>query len=53
MKLIERAGLSAMWLHVNLLWWRWAHREISPLHPDVPKVMHRVRDLEAQLEGRM
>jgi hypothetical protein len=42
-----------MVLHIKLAFYRWAAAEIHPLHPDVPKVMHRVRDLEAQLEGRM
>jgi hypothetical protein len=29
-----------------LAWWRWAAREIDPLHPDVPRVVLRIAELQ-------
>lgn len=40
-------ALFPLWRGMALLWWRWALAEIHPLHPDVPKIVHRIRTLEA------
>lgn len=32
--------------HFRLAWWRWAARELSPLHPDYPHVILRLHELE-------
>jgi hypothetical protein len=53
MNLIERAGLSAMWLHVKLAWFKRARSEMSAAHPDTPYVVLSIAHLEAQLEGKM
>jgi hypothetical protein len=31
---------------IRLQWWRWALREMGPLHPDAPYVVLRINQLE-------
>lgn len=31
---------------IALAWWRWALREVHPLHPDVPVIVRRINQLE-------
>jgi hypothetical protein len=31
---------------ILLQWWRWALREIDPLHPDVPRIVRVINQLE-------
>ena len=33
---------------VCLGYYRWALAEISPLHPDVPRIVHRIHQLERE-----
>jgi len=35
-----------------LVWYRWAMRQIDPLHPDVPEIVRRISELERTLEVR-
>jgi hypothetical protein len=37
------APIVRMW---KLAWWRWALREIDPMHPDVGLIVRRVNELE-------
>lgn len=32
----------------SIVFYRWALAEIHPLHPDVPHIVHRLRDLLAE-----
>jgi hypothetical protein len=45
-------GLRPLWLYATLLFYRRAHREICPLHPDVGRVMQRRNDLEFEWRRR-
>jgi hypothetical protein len=31
---------------IRLQWYRWALREIHPMHPDVPRIVRRINQLE-------
>jgi hypothetical protein len=33
---------------IRLQWYRLALRQIDPLHPDVPYIVHRLRELETK-----
>ena len=39
-------SLYPLWRELALRWWRWALSEIDPMHPDLPKIVHRIRELE-------
>ncbi len=41
-----RRALYPLWREAALRWWRWALREIHPLHPDVPEIVMRIHQLE-------
>jgi hypothetical protein len=41
-------GLYPLYRLIAIAWWRWARREIDPMHPDVHKIVHRLRELEAE-----
>lgn len=32
----------------RIAYYRWALAEINPLHPDVPRIVHRLRSLRAE-----
>jgi hypothetical protein len=36
------------WREWERLYLKWALSEICPLHPDVPGIVHRLRELEAK-----
>lgn len=38
--------LSTIFRMAALVYYRWALREMDPLHPDVPHVVRRIRELE-------
>jgi hypothetical protein len=38
--------MSALLHTARLAWWRWAARELCPLHPDYPFVILRLNELE-------
>jgi hypothetical protein len=40
-------GVRPIFVGLALAWWRWALREIHPLHPDVPVIVRRIHQLEA------
>lgn len=43
------SGLRPVLNLIRLAWWRWAQRELQhrdPTHPDLPQIVHRIRDLE-------
>jgi hypothetical protein len=33
---------------IVLAYYRWAMRQIDPLHPDVPEIVRRINDLEME-----
>jgi len=35
----------------QIVYYRWAQHEICPMHPDLPVVVHRLRDLLAEREA--
>lgn len=38
-----------LWINtLRLAYYRWARREIHPLHPDLPAIVHRIRRLELE-----
>jgi hypothetical protein len=39
-------GLLPLFRLMALTYYRWAMREIDPLHPDVPEIVRRINDLE-------
>jgi hypothetical protein len=39
-------GLTTILRLAALLYYRWALREMDPLHPDLPDVVRRIRELE-------
>jgi hypothetical protein len=39
-------GLTTILRVAALVYYRWALREMDPLHPDVPHVVRRIRELE-------
>lgn len=41
-------ALYPLWRLWLIAFYRWALREIHPLHPDVPYIVHRINDLESQ-----
>ena len=44
-----RRALAALWPLYRLAalsWWRWALREIDPMHPDVRQIVLRIHELE-------
>jgi hypothetical protein len=41
-------GLGPLFRLWALAWYRWALREIHPLHPDVPFIVARIRQLESK-----
>lgn len=45
-------GLRSLYVYAALLFYRWAHREICPLHRDVGRVMQRRNELEAEWRRR-
>ena len=47
------ASLQPLWLLACLAFHRWALREIHPLHPDVPHIVHCVSELERRLAGQL
>lgn len=44
--------LRAWWRRRRAWFYRWAHREIDPLHPDVPKVVTTLNELERPMPRR-
>ena len=45
-------GLMPIYKLIVLTWYRWAMRQIDPLHPDVPEIVRRISELERPLEVR-
>lgn len=41
--------MIVLWRYAALLYFRWALRYIDPLHPDLPYIVHRERELADQL----
>jgi hypothetical protein len=41
-------GLQPLFRLLALEFYRWAMREIDPMHPDVPHIVHRINELERQ-----
>jgi hypothetical protein len=39
-------GLTPILNLIRLAFWKWAQREIDPLHPDAPKVTLRINEIE-------
>lgn len=39
-------GIRPIFVGLALAWWRWALREIDPMHPDVPCIVRRINQLE-------
>jgi hypothetical protein len=39
-------GLLPLFRLMALTYYRWAMRQIDPLHPDVPEIVQRINDLE-------
>jgi hypothetical protein len=39
-------GLAPIYQVLALACYRWAIRQIDPLHPDVPEIVRRIHDLE-------
>lgn len=39
-------GLRPLLVLMALTYYRWALREIDPLHPDVPEILRRINGLE-------
>jgi hypothetical protein len=39
-------GLQPIIRLLTLAWYRWALRQIDPLHPDVPEIVVKIVDLE-------
>ena len=44
-------GLLPLYHGMALAYYRWAIRQIDPLHPDVPEIVRRISELE-NLEAR-
>jgi hypothetical protein len=42
-------GLHPLFRLMALAYYRWAMRQIDPLHPDVPEIVRRINDLERAL----
>lgn len=42
----EAFGLSPVFRLAALVYYRWALREIDPMHPDVHYIVHRINELE-------
>lgn len=40
--------LRPLLIEVELAYLRWARLEIDPLHPDLPRIVARIRQLEAE-----
>ena len=40
-------GLLPLYHALALAYYRWAMRQIDPLHPDVPHIVRRITELEA------
>lgn len=40
-----RAALRPLWREFAIAYYRWALREIDPQHPDVPRIVLRLRAL--------
>lgn len=41
-------ALHPLWREAALRWWRWALCELQrkdPTHPDLPMIVHRIREL--------
>lgn len=36
----------------SIAYYRWALAEINPMHPDLPRIVHRLRDLLAERYAR-
>jgi len=45
-------GLLPVFRLMALCYYRWAMSQIDPLHPDVPEIVLRIRELENSKEGR-
>jgi len=45
-------GLLPVFRLMALAYYRWAMSQIDPLHPDVPEIVLRIRELEKSGEGR-
>ena len=39
-------GLRPLFVLIVLTYYRWAMRQIDPLHPDVQEIVRRINDLE-------
>lgn len=39
-------GIRPIFVGLALAWWKWALREIDPMHPDVPVIVRRINQLE-------
>jgi hypothetical protein len=42
-------GLFPVWRLWCVTYYRWALREIDPMHPDVHHIVHRLNELESAL----
>ena len=45
-------GLMPIYRLMALAWYRWALRQIDPLHPDVPEIVRKISEIERTLEVR-
>lgn len=43
-------GLLPIYRLMALSYYRWAMRQIDPLHPDVPQIVLRIRELECSMD---
>jgi len=42
---LRRHGLTPLYREFAIFYYRWALRDINPLHPDVPRIVRRLREL--------
>jgi hypothetical protein len=42
---VRRHGLTPLFREFAIFYYRWALREINPMHPDVPRIVRRLREL--------
>jgi hypothetical protein len=50
---MNRLGLSVWWENVCYWCWLWARREINPMHPDLPRVIHNINRIEFNQRRRL
>lgn len=45
-------SLRPLVINAKLIWYRWALKEICPLHPDVPYIVLSINQLEAERKAQ-